>query len=35
MAVEGTGGQVDPAINVFWAALAFIIVGRASWPTSR
>jgi POT family proton-dependent oligopeptide transporter len=27
MAVEGTGGQVDPTINVFWAALAFIIVG--------
>jgi proton-dependent oligopeptide transporter, POT family len=27
MAVEGTGGQDDPAINVFWAALAFIIVG--------
>jgi POT family proton-dependent oligopeptide transporter len=27
MAVEGTGGQSDPAINVFWAALAFIIVG--------
>jgi len=27
MAVEGTGGQGDPAINVFWAALAFIIVG--------
>ena len=27
MAVEGNGGQVDPAINVFWAALAFIIVG--------
>lgn len=27
MAVEGTGGQTDPAINVFWAALAFIIVG--------
>ena len=27
MAVEGTGGQADPAINVFWAALAFIIVG--------
>ncbi|MFN3517139.1 MAG: peptide MFS transporter [Novosphingobium sp.] len=27
MAVEGTGGQNDPAINVFWAALAFIIVG--------
>ena len=27
MAVEGGGGQADPAINVFWAALAFIIVG--------
>jgi POT family proton-dependent oligopeptide transporter len=27
MAVEGVGGQSDPAINVFWAALAFIIVG--------
>ena len=27
MAVEGTGGQGDPAINAFWAALAFIIVG--------
>lgn len=27
MAVEGNGGQADPAINVFWAALAFIIVG--------
>ncbi len=27
MAVEGNGGQSDPAINVFWAALAFIIVG--------
>lgn len=27
MAVEGTGGQGDPFINVFWAALAFIIVG--------
>jgi POT family proton-dependent oligopeptide transporter len=27
MAVEGDGGQTDPAINVFWAALAFIIVG--------
>ena len=27
MAVEGTGGQNDPTINVFWAALAFIIVG--------
>ena len=27
MAVEGDGGQADPTINVFWAALAFIIVG--------
>jgi POT family proton-dependent oligopeptide transporter len=27
MAVEGDGGQGDAAINVFWAALAFIIVG--------
>ena len=27
MAVEGTGGANDPTINVFWAALAFIIVG--------
>ena len=27
MAVEGNGGQSDAAINVFWAALAFIIVG--------
>ena len=27
MAVEGTGGQGDSTINVFWAALAFIIVG--------
>ncbi len=27
MAVEGTGGLNDPTINVFWAALAFIIVG--------
>jgi POT family proton-dependent oligopeptide transporter len=27
MAVEGHGGQVDPAINVFWLALALIIVG--------
>jgi POT family proton-dependent oligopeptide transporter len=27
MAVEGTGGQSDPTINVFWSALAFIIVG--------
>ncbi|MGZ8337130.1 MAG: peptide MFS transporter [Allosphingosinicella sp.] len=27
MAVEGTGGQADPTINVFWTALAFIIVG--------
>lgn len=27
MAFEGNGGQGDPTINVFWAALAFIIVG--------
>jgi POT family proton-dependent oligopeptide transporter len=27
MAVEGTGGQNDATINVFWLALAFIIVG--------
>ena len=27
MAVEGVGGQIDPTINVFWLALAFIIVG--------
>jgi len=27
MAIEGSGGQDDPAINAFWAALAFIIVG--------
>lgn len=27
MAVEGDGGQGSAAINVFWAALAFIIVG--------
>ena len=27
MAFEGIGGQDDPTINVFWAALAFIIVG--------
>src|SRR5690348_10007686 len=27
MAVEGSGGQSDPAINVFWLALALIIVG--------
>ena len=27
MAFEGTGGQNDPAMNVFWLALAFIIVG--------
>ena len=27
MAVEGVGGQDDPTINIFWAALAFIIVG--------
>ena len=27
MAVEGDGGQAGPAINVFWLALSFIIVG--------
>ncbi|HEX8363906.1 MAG TPA: peptide MFS transporter, partial [Allosphingosinicella sp.] len=27
MAFEGSGGQNDPTINVFWSALAFIIVG--------
>jgi proton-dependent oligopeptide transporter, POT family len=27
MAVEGSGGQSDPTINIFWMALAFIIVG--------
>jgi POT family proton-dependent oligopeptide transporter len=27
MAFEGSGGQDDPIINVFWSALAFIIVG--------
>ena len=27
MAVEGSGGQGDPTINVFWLALSFIIVG--------
>jgi POT family proton-dependent oligopeptide transporter len=27
MAVEGSGGQNDATINVFWAALAFIVVG--------
>jgi POT family proton-dependent oligopeptide transporter len=27
MAVEGKGGTGDPTINVFWLALAFIIVG--------
>lgn len=27
MAFEGSGGQSDPTINIFWAALAFIIVG--------
>ncbi len=27
MAFEGEGGQNDPTINVFWLALAFIIVG--------
>ncbi|MFZ5748824.1 MAG: peptide MFS transporter [Pseudomonadota bacterium] len=27
MAFEGDGGQGDPTINIFWLALAFIIVG--------
>jgi POT family proton-dependent oligopeptide transporter len=27
MAFEGSGGQQDPTINIFWSALAFIIVG--------
>jgi len=27
MAFEGSGGQDDPTINVFWLALSFIIVG--------
>jgi POT family proton-dependent oligopeptide transporter len=27
MAFEGDGGQSDPAISIFWLALAFIIVG--------
>ena len=27
MAVEGSGGQDDPMMNVFWLALAFIIMG--------
>ncbi|HTH28913.1 MAG TPA: peptide MFS transporter [Sphingobium sp.] len=27
MAFEGAGGQGDPAINLFWLALSFIIVG--------
>ena len=27
MAIEGVGGQEDPTINVFWMALALIIVG--------
>jgi len=27
MAFEGTGGQSDPTINIFWFALALIIVG--------
>jgi POT family proton-dependent oligopeptide transporter len=27
MAIEGSGGQTDPTINVFWLALSFIIVG--------
>jgi POT family proton-dependent oligopeptide transporter len=27
MAFEGKGGQADPAMNIFWLALSFIIVG--------
>ncbi len=27
MAFEGSGGQTDPGINIFWLALALIIVG--------
>ncbi len=27
MAFEGSGGQNDPTINIFWLALSFIIVG--------
>lgn len=27
MAFEGSGGQGDPAINIFWLALSFIIAG--------
>jgi POT family proton-dependent oligopeptide transporter len=27
MAFEGSGGQTDPTINIFWLALSFIIVG--------
>ena len=27
MAAEGSGGQNDPTINIFWMALSFIIVG--------
>ncbi len=27
MAFEGTGGQADPTINIFWLALSFVIVG--------
>jgi len=27
MAIEGHGGQVDPSIDIFWLALALIIVG--------
>jgi POT family proton-dependent oligopeptide transporter len=27
MAVEGSGGQADPTINIFWAALSLIIIG--------
>ncbi len=34
MAVEGVGGQSDPTINVFWAALAFIIVGSGFLKTN-
>lgn len=27
MAIEGSGGQGDPAINIFWLALSFIVIG--------
>ena len=27
MTIEGTGGQADPALNWFWLALSFIIIG--------